>query len=240
MKIQTIFCRRESKYLITEEQMRRVLTKMGSRIRPDEYGRSTICNLYFDTPDYLLIRRSIEKPIYKEKLRLRSYGTPTDEQNIFAEIKKKYKGIVYKRRITLKGKNESEMAAGRVPDKSQIGKEIDYFFRRYAPLSPKVYLSYEREAFYGVDDRGFRVTFDDNILARSCDLCLSDGSYGTPLLPEGKVLMEVKCEGALPLWMAKILSEEKLYKTSFSKYGTAYALIMKNQLQGDTVNAKLF
>jgi len=102
-----------------------------------------------------------------------------------------------------------------------------------------VYLSYEREAFYGVSDRGFRVTFDDNILARTENLCLSEGSYGVPLLPEGMILMEVKCEGALPLWMAKLLSEEKMYKTSFSKYGTAYLLIQQNKLQGELQNAKL-
>ena len=239
-KIQTIFCRRETKYLITAEQMHRVLGKMGDRIVPDEYGRSTICNLYYDTPDYLLIRRSIEKPVYKEKLRLRSYGTPKAGGKVFAEIKKKYKSIVYKRRITLPAEEEENAAAGNISGDSQIAKEILYFFERYAPLAPRVYLSYEREAFYGVNDRGFRVTFDDNILARACDLRLTDGSYGTPLLPEGMILMEVKCEGALPLWMAKLLSEEKMYKTSFSKYGTAYAMILQNKLQGDTVNAKLF
>ena len=239
MKIQTIFCRRETKYLITKKQMARVLEIMGDRIRPDEYGRSTICNLYYDTPDYLLIRRSIEKPAYKEKLRLRSYGTPKAGGKVFAEIKKKYKGIVYKRRITLPAEEEANAAAGLISDDSQIGREITYFFRRYAPLAPRVYLSYEREAFYGVDDRGFRITFDDNILARNTDLRLTDGSYGTSLLPEGMVLMEVKCEGALPLWMAKLISREKMYKTSFSKYGTAYMLIMQNKLQGDTINAKL-
>lgn len=237
--IQTIFCRRETKYLITKEQMARVLQRMGDRIIPDEYGRSTICNLYYDTPDYLLIRRSIEKPVYKEKLRLRSYGVPKAGGNIFAEIKKKHKKIVYKRRITLPAEEESNAAEGHIPDDSQIGREIRYFFKRYAPLAPRVYLSYEREAFYGVSDRGFRVTFDDNILARADELSLSKGSYGVPLLPEGMILMEVKCEGALPLWMAKLLSEEKMYKTSFSKYGTAYMLILKNKLQGEPQNAEL-
>jgi len=238
-KIQTIFCRRETKYLITKEQMARVLQKMGDRIVPDEYGRSTICNLYYDTPDYLLIRRSIEKPVYKEKLRLRSYGVPKAGGKVFAEIKKKHKQIVYKRRITLPAEEEANAAAGNIPDDSQIGREIRYFFKRYSPLKPMVYLSYEREAFYGVSDRGFRVTFDDNILARTENLCLSEGSYGVPLLPEGMILMEVKCEGALPLWMAKLLSEEKMYKTSFSKYGTAYLLIQQNKLQGELQNAKL-
>lgn len=238
-KIQTIFCRRETKYLITKEQMARVLQKMGDRIVPDEYGRSTICNLYYDTPDYLLIRRSIEKPVYKEKLRLRSYGVPKAGGKVFAEIKKKHKQIVYKRRITLPAEEEANAAAGNIPDDSQIGREIRYFFKRYSPLKPMVYLSYEREAFYGVSDRGFRVTFDDNILARTENLRLSEGSYGVPLLPEGMILMEVKCEGALPLWMAKLLSEEKMYKTSFSKYGTAYMLILQNKLQGELQNAKL-
>jgi len=114
-KIQTIFCRRETKYLITKEQMARVLQKMGDRIVPDEYGRSTICNLYYDTPDYLLIRRSIEKPVYKEKLRLRSYGVPKAGGKVFAEIKKKHKQIVYKRRITLPAEEEANAAAGNIP-----------------------------------------------------------------------------------------------------------------------------
>lgn len=239
MKIQTIFCRRETKYLITKEQKERVLILMGDRITPDEYGRSTICNLYYDTPDFLLIRRSIEKPVYKEKLRLRCYGNPPAGEKIFFEIKKKHKQIVYKRRITLPDSEEENAITGNIPDDSQIAREIRYFFNRYSPLAPRVYLSYEREAFYGVGDRGFRVTFDDNILARCSDLHLTDGSYGVPLLPEGMVLMEVKCEGALPIWMAKLLSQEKMYKTSFSKYGTAYSLILQNKLQGDIKNAEL-
>ena len=109
---------------------------------------------------------------------------------------------------------------------SQIANEIDYFLDYYKTLHPAVFLSYEREAFFASDGSDFRVTFDDNILCRQEDLSLESEVYGTPILPEGKVLMEIKCSGGIPLWMIHVLSEEKIYKTSFSKYGTAYQTLI--------------
>ncbi len=97
---QTVFKRYESKYFTDSRQYAGVLHTFERYAEPDRYGRSRICSVYYDTPDRRLIRASLEKPVYKEKLRLRTYGVPQDGSSAFIEIKKKYKGIVYKRRIT--------------------------------------------------------------------------------------------------------------------------------------------
>ena len=234
MAIQTIFKRYELKYMLTLDQKERVLAAMTPYMKLDKYGRTTIRNLYFDTDTYLLIRRSIEKPTYKEKLRIRSYNKADADSAVFVELKKKYKHVVYKRRISLPEKEAMEWISGeRHCEKyTQISEEVDYFLDYYKTLHPTVFLSYEREAFYAKDGSDFRVTFDDNILCRQEDLSLESEVYGTPILPEGMVLMEIKCSGGIPLWMTQILSEEHIYKTSFSKYGTAYQTMIFPQLSG--------
>ena len=228
MGFQTVFQRYELKYLLTQAQKETVLRAMQSYMTLDKYGRTTIRNLYYDTDNYLLIRRSIEKPAYKEKLRIRSYGQADDDSMVFVELKKKYKQVVYKRRISLPYTDATVwLSRERHPDKrTQIANEIDYFLDYYGSLRPTVFLSYEREAYYANDSSDFRVTFDDNILCRQNELSLESEAYGTPILPEGKVLMEIKCSGGIPLWMTHVLSEEKIYKTSFSKYGTAYGMMI--------------
>jgi len=228
MEFQTVFKRYELKYMLTTEQKERVLAAIAPYIRPDKYGRTTIRNLYFDTDTYLLIRRSIEKPVYKEKLRIRSYSKANADSTVFVELKKKYKSVVYKRRISLPEAEAVKWLSGeKHTDKhTQISNEIDYFMEHYGTLHPTVFLSYEREAYYANDGSDFRVTFDDNILCRGEDLSLQSDSYGTPILPESKVLMEIKCSGGIPLWMTEVLSREKIYKTSFSKYGTAYRTLI--------------
>ena len=231
MKIQTIFCRREIKFLITHEQKEELLKAISPYVKPDEYGRSTICNVYFDTPDHLLIRRSLEKPKYKEKLRLRSYGVPTPDGTVFLEIKKKFDDIVYKSRITIPAHDQEKVFNGVIENTDTVGREISFFFERYPSLAPKMYLSYNREAYYGINNRTFRVTFDQEISARQKNLSLNCPAGGESLLPQGKVLMEAKCEGAMPLWFVKILSQMKIYKTSFSKYGTAYTRYMNNKIK---------
>ena len=228
MAVQTVFKRYELKYLLTEAQKETVLRGMQSYMTLDKYGRTTIRNLYYDTDTYLLIRRSIEKPAYKEKLRIRSYSRVDGDGKAFVELKKKYKSVVYKRRISLPyAEATAWLSREKHPDKcTQIANEIDYFLEYYGSLHPTVFLSYEREAYYANDSSDFRVTFDDNILCRQDDLSLASDVYGTPILPEGKVLMEIKCSGGIPLWMTHVLSEEKIYKTSFSKYGTAYGMLI--------------
>ena len=234
MAFQTVFKRYELKYMLTLAQKEKVLAAMEPYMKIDKYGRTTIRNLYYDTDTYLLIRRSIEKPAYKEKMRIRSYSQADANSTVFVELKKKYKHVVYKRRISLPYKEAVTWLSGeRHTDKhTQISNEIDYFLGYYGTLHPTVFLSYEREAYYSTDGSDFRVTFDDTILCRQEDLSLESEVYGTPILPEGKVLMEIKCSGGIPLWMTKILSEEHIYKTSFSKYGTAYQTIIFPQLCG--------
>ena len=231
MAFQTVFKRYELKYMLTLEQKAKVLAAMEPYMKLDKYGRTTIRNIYYDTDTYLLIRRSIEKPTYKEKLRIRSYSRANRDSTVFVELKKKYKSVVYKRRISLPEEEAMEWISGErhCHKHTQIANEIDYFLDYYKTLHPAVFLSYEREAFYARDGSDFRVTFDDNTLCRQEDLSLESEVYGTPILPEGKVLMEIKCSGGIPLWMTGVLSKEKIYKTSFSKYGTAYRTLIFSQ-----------
>ena len=228
MAFQTVFKRYELKYMLTQEQKKKVLQAMEPYMTLDKYGRTTIRNIYYDTDNYLLIRRSIDKPAYKEKLRIRSYSQAEPDSTVFVELKKKYQSVVYKRRISLPELEAMEWVNGdhHCHKHTQISEEVDYFIDYYKTLHPAVFLSYEREAFYSNDGSDFRVTFDDTILCRQEDLSLESEAYGTSLLPEGMVLMEVKCSGGIPLWMTHVLSEEHIYKTSFSKYGTAYKTII--------------
>ena len=224
MSYTNVFKRYELKYLLTPAQHDAVLRGIAPYMQLDDYGRTTIRNIYFDTEDYRLIRHSNEKPAYKEKLRVRSYKLVGSDDTVFVELKKKYDGVVYKRRIALPESVALDWLLGRTksPCDTQISREIDYFMSFYGSLRPSMFLSYEREAFYERAGGDFRVTFDDNILCRSTDLSLRCGPSGHSVLPPNRVLMEIKCSGAIPLWMVKILSSEKIYKTSFSKYGRAY------------------
>ncbi len=264
MAYQAVFKRYEMKYMMTRRQKKAVLEAMLPYMKLDEFGHTTIRNVYFDTDNYILVRRSIEKPVYKEKFRIRSYKQAGAQDKVFIELKKKYDDVVYKRRESLSQLETLEwlVSGTPFPKATQIGNEIDYFFRLYQTLKPKVFLSYEREAFYahvrpgeicqpGLTDArrassesllgsnvhvrpgeicqpgltgssDFRVTFDENILARQEELSLSKEVWSEPLIDEDKVLMEIKTSGGIPLWMTHVLAREKIYKTSFSKYGTAY------------------
>lgn len=233
MAYQAVFKRYELKYMITLEQKQRLLEVMAPYMALDKYGRAVIRNIYFDTPSYQLIRRSIEKPLYKEKLRIRSYREATASSPVFVELKKKYDGVVYKRRLSLEEKRAMDWIAGLTPPpEGQIGAEIEYFRSFYPGLHPSVFLSYEREAYYCREGGDFRVTLDDTILCRREALSLEEPVWGTSILPDGYVLMEIKTGGGVPLWMSHFLTQEKIYKTSYSKYGTAYQAMILPQLQG--------
>ena len=232
MKNNNIFERYEIKYLISNSKRKTIMNAMRQYMKPDEYGKSTICNIYYDTPDYYLIRHSLEKPVYKEKLRVRSYGRAQSNDNVFVELKKKYQDVVYKRRISLPEREAmfylGSDAHGGLD--GQIGSEIDYIRFFYRDLAPKVYISYDREAFYDREDDSFRVTFDENIMWRDRDLSLTKPAYGSTILPPDTSLMEVKTSGGIPLWMTSVLSENGIFKTSFSKYGRAYEAIQRRGL----------
>ena len=222
------FERRELKYRITDAQRAALEAAFGARMVPDEHGESTICNIYYDTADYRLIRASLEKPAYKEKLRLRGYGVTEPGGEVFLELKKKYKGIVYKRRITLPEDAAGEFIAGRAPlgEHGQIGREIEYFTAFYAPLLPAVHLSYERSAWFSREDRDLRITFDKNIRFRQEDVSLTLPAGGRRILSEGESLMEIKAAAALPLWLVSELDTLGIYQSTFSKYGEAYKAIL--------------
>ena len=233
MALQTVFKRYELKYLLTEAQKDRVLAVMQPYMALDRYGRDSIRNIYMDTDSYRLIRHSIDKPAYKEKLRIRSYRRANPASPVYVELKKTYDHVVYKRRIALPEAQAMDWVLGRTrcPQKNQISDEIDYFLGYYQTLHPAVFLSYDREAYYSLSGDDFRVTFDDNILCRQESLSLESEAWGTPVLEPGRVLMEVKCSTAIPLWMVRVLSEERIYRTSFSKYGTAYRTIIFPKLK---------
>lgn len=230
---QTIFKRYEKKYLLNEKQYFAVLETLKNNALPDKYSKSTVCSIYYDTPDKRLIRASIEKPVYKEKLRLRSYGVPSNSTECFLELKKKYKGIVYKRRIVTPYSDVISYMNGdkNALEPSQIKNEIDYFKNYYGALSPSVDIFYDRLAFYDKEDPNVRLTFDSGILYRENEHDLKNGIYGEKILPDGMYLMEIKTAGAMPLWTAEMLTRLKIYPTSFSKYGTAYQNIINKNTQ---------
>lgn len=217
------FQRMEKKFLLSASQYETLLREFAPYFQIDQYGQHTICNIYFDTSDDLLVRRSIEKPIYKEKLRLRSYGVPDQSATLFLEIKKKYKSEVFKRRAPLSFTEAARfLNTGELPQREdQILKELRYFVQHYQPR-PHVFLAYDRVAMAGIEDSSLRVTFDKNIRCREDRLNPALGDEGRLILPGDQYLMEIKVPGAYPLWMTHILSREKIYPISYSKYGSFY------------------
>ena len=224
MAYQATFKRHEIKYLLTQGQKEAVLAVMEPYMRLDKYGAATIRNIYMDTDDFRVIRRSLEKPEYKEKLRIRSYCRATPEAEVFIELKKKYKGVVYKRRIEMTLAQTRDFFAGKeVPhDNPQIENELKYFLKFYEGIAPAMYLSYDRLAYCGTEDPSLRLTFDTHILYREEQKELDKGIWGKELLPAGMRVMEIKIPNAMPLWLSAILDELEIYPASFSKYGTAY------------------
>ena len=234
MGYQAVFKRYEIKYMVTAGQKDRILKAMEPYMELDRFGRSTVRNIYFDTDDFVLARHSIAKPDFKEKLRIRSYSKAEADSTVFVELKRKFDGVVYKRRLGLPETDAMRWMSGACTNSSsQVAKEISYFTDLYKGLKPVLFLSYDREAYRmksgaAASDGGseFRVTFDNNIRCRETDLSLRSDACGKAILEDGKFLMELKCLGAIPLWMTRILSEEHIYKTSFSKYGMAYCSFM--------------
>lgn len=218
-----VFQRIEKKYHLSGEKYWALIQALKPYMQMDEYARHTICNIYYDTPNYDLIRHSIEKPSYKEKLRLRSYGVPGPQDTVYIEIKKKWQRTVYKRRTAMAlNQAEAWLNHGLRPNlDSQILREIDYFLNFYRPV-PALFLAYDRIACYGIQNHELRMTFDANIRSRETNLSLAAGDSGAALLASDEILMEIKLPDAMPLWLSGILSEHEIYPTSFSKYGNIY------------------
>ncbi|ASA24749.1 polyphosphate polymerase domain-containing protein [Paenibacillus donghaensis] len=232
-----VFNRYENKYLLDNTAYNRFYMELLAHMELDAYNKQhefySITNLYYDTQHDALIRNSLSKPKYKEKLRLRAYGTPDQEARVYLEIKKKVFGLVNKRRTALKLNEAYEFvrtgAAPQLRDymNKQVVNEISYFLERYE-LMPKLYLSYDRKAMFSKENRDLRITFDTNIRCRRYDLSLEQGPYGEQLLEPGQWLMEVKAENTIPMWLSRLLSEHQMYRTSFSKYGNEYKKMLKN------------
>ncbi|MBQ2662373.1 MAG: polyphosphate polymerase domain-containing protein [Clostridia bacterium] len=217
-----VFKRVEKKYRLSRSQVDIILPMLERYMVVDKYGLTTICNIYFDTLDYKMIRQSIEKPAYKEKLRLRCYNVPRGDSPAFVELKKKVVGTVYKRRIAMPYDEAVEFLAERkIKTQTQITKEIEYVIDFYKP-SPRVALFYDRIAMYGKEDKELRITIDSNMKWRTDELDLKLGSHGRYIDEEDTCILEIKVANAVPLWFSSMMSELKIYQTSFSKYGTAY------------------
>lgn len=230
------FQRVEKKYLMNQGRCDAFLEGAEKWIVPDKYGLHTIHNIYYDTPDYELIRNSLERPKYKEKLRVRGYGKVTEDNVVFLEIKKKYNGVVYKRRTALfPTQAHAYLADGILPeDGDQIMREIDYFMKFYHP-EPKLYLAYDRRAYVGRDDPELRITIDRNIRRRYHRLELGYDEECV-LVEPGGILMEIKVPASYPVWLAKLLANLEIYPISYSKYGKVYR---NDMLNGGTIKSKV-
>ncbi len=229
MTYQNIFKRYEIKFILTSANRKDLMEAMSGIMKIDKYGHTTIRNIYFDTGNFRLIRTSLDKPVYKEKLRVRSYQRVTGDDPVFVELKKKYDSVVYKRRIAMTESIASEWLEEGCPAPydSQIAKEIGYFVNFYQDIGPKVFLSYEREAFYPEDGSDIRITLDSNIIARDYDLSLQKGVYGRNILDRDLSVLEVKVSETMPVWLIRFLRENNIVKSSFSKYGMYYMNSLK-------------
>ena len=238
------FQRKEKKYVITRAQSEALKAGLSAHMRLDDYGTTRIDSLYLDTPDHSLICRSLEKPLYKEKIRVRSYGSFSQADVLYVELKKKFKGVVYKRRVRMSAAGARAYCDGELtyeeaqraypapskpesdltPGKIQIAREIDAFFRRHEGLRPSAVISCLREAWCPVNpndgDCVDRITFDEDI---SCIDLFEDASVKRrSVTSHDQVVMEVKCAGGYPLWLCELFDAHGVYPRSFSKYGKAY------------------
>ena len=225
-----VFERKEVKYRLDARQAETMRRALEGHMEPDAYGRTTVRSLYLDTPERTLIERSLDKPLYKEKLRLRCYGALADDGLVFVEIKKKYDHVVYKRRIGMNYQQAVDYLAGApAPEKTQISDEIDWFCRFYEGIRPAMCIFYDRLAVFDREQPELRVTFDSGIRWRTDDLDLARGTRGRLLLDPSVRLMEIKIPGAVPVWLARALSDAGVFPSHFSKYGVAYQTMQREE-----------
>ena len=221
-EIIAVMKRYELKYCLNKDQVAYFKKEVLNHMKIDKYDLTTISSLYYDTPNYSLINRSLEKPLYKEKIRLRSYGLASVNSPVFLEIKRKSMQIVYKRRIVAtEDKVERFMNLDEQFDHNQIARELDAFKKQYKVLEPKYLIIYDRLAYYQ-EDSDVRITLDMNPRYRTDDLNLHTSNEGIPLFEEGEAILEIKVQHSVPLWLAEILTKGKIYQSSFSKVGTAH------------------
>ena len=231
METITVMKRYEMKYILSKEQMFYLKNSLCSHMKIDQYGKTSIASIYYDTPDYRIIRASIEKPEFKEKIRLRSYGLAKDNGHVYLEIKRKNQGIVYKRRIETNEKYASLFLNNKIDSvgSNQIARELTYFRNFYEKLEPKIMIAYDRTSYAEIDG-DIRLTIDENPRYRTFDLNLHSSMDGQLLLPAGCAILEIKVQQEMPLWLVEILSKGKIYRSSFSKVGEAYKKIVSSNV----------
>ncbi|MDR0859046.1 MAG: polyphosphate polymerase domain-containing protein [Oscillospiraceae bacterium] len=236
-----VFSRYENKYKLNGRMFRKVQAAIADNMEADKFNRGgemyTIRNIYYDAPDFSLIRRSLSKPLYKEKVRLRAYGEVDEKSDVFVEIKKKFSGLVSKRRSLLKlGEAYDFLRDGTLPQiqeymNAQVLREAQYIIER-EKLRPALYLAYERFAYFGLGHHDLRVSFDADIRTRRENVRFEYGDYGEPLLEADTWLMEIKVASSIPVWLCRVLSENGIVPLSFSKYGAEYTKALVNKLNG--------
>ncbi len=214
------FLRNEKKYLLENYKYVPLLNKLKEYVKEDDFKQSNILSVYYDSDDYRLTTRSIEKPMFKEKLRIRSYCPPLDDEEVFVELKKKFDGVVYKRRTKGIYKNVIEDIENCKFSDEQIGKEIKNLVKSYDGLKPKIFVSCSRTYFIGKEDKNLRITFDSDMKYRTDNVYLNYASNDMSI--NNGMVMEIKTVGAIPLWLSRILDELEIFPTSFSKVGTAF------------------
>ncbi len=237
------FNRKEVKYRLRGPQREAMMRAVASHLPESAFGRTRVSSVYLDTPERSVIARSLEKPLYKEKLRVRWYGSArlAEADAAFIELKKKFKGIVYKRRLEtspgaaqafLKGASCVELEetalspadADPCSHRFQIAREMDASRLRMGDVRPSALITCDRLSF-GTDEAAdaLRITFDDHL--RAVGLFASEGSV--PLLTDADAVMEVKCLGAYPFWLVDALNEVQAHPRSFSKYGSFFESVKR-------------
>lgn len=230
METITVMKRYEMKYILSREQLFFLQSSLLGHMEVDQYGKTSIASIYYDTPDYRLIRRSIERPAYKEKIRLRSYGLAKKDDHVYLELKRKVEGVVYKRRVETSEDEASSFLNNKQDSigENQIAKELVYFRNFYNKLEPKIMVAYDRTSYKEIDG-DIRLTIDENPRYRTYDLNLHSSMDGELLLPSGCAILEIKVQQEMPLWLVSILSKGKIYKSNFSKVGEAYKQIINRK-----------
>lgn len=216
-----IFRRVEEKYFLSNEQAKELFSEINKYIEKDEYYKSNILNIYFDNDNDEILIRSGDKPIYKDKIRLRSYDIPKLNDDVFLEIKSKFNGITGKRRIKMKLSDFYDYINNNKVKDTQIMNELDYLFKYY-DLKPSYFVGYDRLSFKGIDNSGLRITLDKNLRSRTDNLNLENGDYGKLFFDDDRCIMEIKTLDSMPLWLTRALSNLKIYPVSFSKVGEIY------------------
>lgn len=218
--MKTFFKRNEKKYLLDKNEFEVIKQVVDANMKPDKYFKSTINNVYFDTPKDELVVESIMSPDYKYKVRARSYGSPKNSK-VFLEIKSKLMGTVYKRRVELSLEEYNKYLTGKYMKNEQVMKELDYIFHE-RQLSPKLFMSYDRSAYSAKDDSDLRITFDEKLRSRLSDVKIENTSNCKEYFDQDIYIMEIKSREGMPSWLREVLAKNQIYSSSFSKYGKIY------------------